>query len=209
VINSRCLPMPRVAVSSRWLSLPMVALAVVLVSTAPWRAWAADEIDPADGRISWRVDQQSGLASQYVRHANRSSVCEIAMWDTSTFFAKVTFCETLGGWYWKPAYMNLDLMMEDFSQLTDFITAGPEPFGDAVTRIGEVDLYGFDVDQAADVAAWQCVGFIKGFNRENRGYQQMLIAYFCDDTGRGMVDARIGEALAGLRIEQVFDQLAD
>jgi hypothetical protein len=209
MINCRCLAMPSFLVLSSRPASHVAALAIVLILMALSRAEAADTIDPGDGRISWRVDQQSGLASQYIRQANRSSVCEIGLWDTSTYFAKATFCETLGGWYWKPAYMNLDLMMADFSQMSDFITAGPEPIGDTVTRIGEVDLYGFNVDQAADVAAWQCVGFIKGFNRESRGYQQMLIAYFCDDTGQGMVDARIGEALAGLRIEQVFDQLAD
>jgi hypothetical protein len=105
--------------------------------------------------------------------------------------------------------MNVDLMLEDFSHLRDFITAGPEPFRDIVTHIGEVDLYGFNVDQAADVASWQCVSFIKGFNREDRGYQQMLIAYFCDDTGRGMADDRLREALAGLTIEGVFERLID
>jgi hypothetical protein len=179
----------------------------VLLAGAP--AGLAGTIDPANGRITWTVDRQSGSASQYFRDSGRASICDVGVWDQSTYFAKVTFCETLTGWYWKPAYLSYDLMMDDFRDLRDFITSGPEPFRNIVTSIGEVDLYGFDVDAVAGDAAWQCIAFIKGFNREDRGYQQMLIAYFCDDTGQGMTDARLTEALAGFTIEDVFDRFVN
>jgi hypothetical protein len=188
---------------------PVAGLATALLIVAASPAGAADTIDPAHGRISWRVDQQSGFATQYARQTNHSSICDVGIWDNQTYFAKVTFCETVSGWYWKPAYLSFDLMMEDFSQLQDFITAGPEPFRDVVTSIGTVSLYGFNVDQTPEGAPWQCVAFIKGFGHEDRGYQQMLLAYFCDDTGQGMSDGRLEEALAGLTIERVFDRLAD
>ena len=207
MINYRCLPMANARIMFAGLSMSSVTVAVVLGLTAPARS--AESIDPAEGRINWQVDQQSGFATQYIRQANRSSICDIGIWDNPTYFAKVTFCEAFSGWYWKPAYMTFDLMMDDFSHLRDFITAGPEPFRDIVTNVGEVDLYGFDIDQTADGTTRQCVAFIKGFNREDRGYQQMLIAYFCDDTGQGMTDARLSEALAGLMIEDVFDRFAD
>lgn len=209
MINCPRLAMPRILLSFVRSASPMAALAIILALTALPRAGAADSIEPRDGRIMWRIDQQPGYAAQYVRQTNRSSICEIGLWDATTYFAKVTYCETISGWYWKPAYMNFDLMMEDFSHLRDFITAGPEPFRDIVTEIGEVGLYGFNVDQEPEIEPWQCVSLVKGFNREDRGYQQMLILYFCDDTGRGMTDERLGEALAGLTIEGVFDSLAE
>jgi len=169
----------------------------------------AEAVDPRSGRISWTLDHQPGWATQYARDSSRASICDVGIWDLPTYFAKVTYCETLSGWYWKPAYLNYDLMMDDFRDLQDFITAGPEPFRDIVTNVGEIELYGFDVDSFDRDAAWQCFAFIKGFNREDRGYQQMLVVYFCDDTGEGMTDARLDEALSGLMIEDVFDQLVN
>ena len=187
--------------------VPIAAFLGVLLAAAP--AGRAETIDPASGRITWTVDRQSGSATRYIRDSGRASICDVGVWDQPTYFAKVTFCETLTGWFWKPAYLSYDLMMDDFRDLQDFITSGPEPFRAVVTSIGEVDLYGFDVDTIAGDAAWQCIAFIKGFNREDRGYQQMMIAYFCDDSGQGMTDARLSEALAGLTIENVFDRFVN
>ncbi len=192
-----------------WLSVTTAALAGAFCLGPLSPSFAVDDVDPAEGRINWRVDQHSGFATQYVRQSSRSSVCDIAVWDNPTFFARVTFCETFSGWFWKPSYMTLDLMMDEFSYISDFITSGPEPYRDIVANIGEVELYGFTIDQNDEIAAWQCVAFIKGFNKEDRGYHQMIMAFFCDDTGQGITDARLDEVLAGLTIVDVFEQFAD
>jgi hypothetical protein len=191
---------PALSVRLIWLLAVFGLAALVPLGSVP----AAERIEQGEGRIAWDVGAQSALPSRYVRQSGRSSVCDIALWDTATHFARVTYCETLSGWYWKPAYMSYDLMMDDFGQLRDFITVGPEPFREVVTKAGLVDFYGFDVDRTSGDDVWQCFGFIKGFNREDRGFQQMLIVYFCDDTGQGMTDARFDEVLRGLSIDGVF-----
>ena len=192
-----------------WMSATTAVLAIALCLGMRSPAFAVDDIDPAEGRINWQVDQQSGFATQYVRQSSRSSICDIAVWDNQTFFARVTFCETFSGWFWKQSYMTLDLMMEEFSHISDFITSGPEAYRDIISNVGEVELYAFTIDPPADMTGWQCIAFIKGFNKEDRGFRQMLMAYFCDDTGQGITDARLNEALAGLAIADVFKQFAD
>lgn len=180
----------------------------MLFMAAAWPA-AAQTIDPVDGRMRWHVGPTDGLANQYVRQSSRSSICEFAVWDKSGFFAEAVFCETLSGWYWKQSYMTLDLAMDEFGHLADFMTRGPEPFRDLNSNIGQVDLYGFTIDDPDNAGLWQCLVFIKGFNREDRGYQQMLMAYMCDDTGEGLSENRLSEALAGLSIDEVFSQFVD
>lgn len=180
----------------------------LLVMTATWPA-GAQTIDPVDGLMRWQVGSTDGLANRYVRQSSRSSICEFAVWDKDGFFAEAVFCETLSGWYWKQSYMNLELAMDEFGHLEDFMTRGPEPLRDINSNIGQVELYGFTLDDPGDTGLWQCLVFIKGFNREDRGYQQMLMAYLCDDTGEGLSEERLNDALAGLSIDTVFARFID
>ena len=185
-----------------------MAIVCLFVMTAAWPI-AAQTIDPLDGRMQWQVGAADGVANQYVRQSSRSSICEFAVWDKGGFFAEAIFCETLSGWYWKQSYMTLDLAMDEFGHLEDFMTRGPDWFRDINANIGQVELYGFTIDDPSDADLWQCLVFIKGFNRQDRGYQQMLMAYLCDDTGEGMSENKLNDVLAGLSIDGVFAHFAD
>lgn len=182
----------------------VAAVVAAVVLAVPARA-GVETVAPDDERIRLVIDDTPSPPRSYVRQTGRTFVCDIASWDGDAMYGQVAYCKVLGDSFWRSSFVDIDLLFDEFFALKDFLMAPPEAEREIMTTIGEVTLYGFDIDARPD-RGHQCLALVQGYNRAASGFRELLVGYACVDDG-GLDDAMTDDILGGLSVEGSFASL--
>lgn len=187
-----------------WCARLLLAALFFAACGAPARA-AATELAPGEGRLSLLIDGAVPMPQRHLRQDRAGSTCETISWDGGEFFGEVTHCQALDDRFWRRGTIDIDLLLDRFAFLGDFLVTAPQAHREIASGIGPMTLYAFSLEDVPGQESG-CNGFVQGYDAAGMGYRAYLIGYACAD--RSALDDRRADALLrGLSLRGGFASL--